>query len=45
VLTVILLFIPVLNIVILLILSSRATRALRQAGYRVGFFGAPDLSS
>jgi hypothetical protein len=42
---VILLFIPLLNIVILLILSSRTTRVLRQAGYRVGFFGAPDLPS
>jgi len=45
VLIVILLFIPLMNIVMLLILSSRATRALRQAGYRVGFFGAPDLPS
>ena len=45
VLMVILLFIPLINIVILLILSSRTTRALRQAGYRVGFFGAPDLPS
>lgn len=45
VLMVILLFIPIVNIVILLILSSRTTRALRQAGYRVGFFGAPDLPS
>lgn len=45
VLMVILLFVPLLNIVILLILSSRTTRALRQAGYRVGFFGAPDLPS
>lgn len=44
-LTVILLFVPLLNIVILLILSTRTTRALRQAGYRVGFFGAPDLPS
>jgi hypothetical protein len=45
VLLVILLFIPLVNIVILLILSSRTTRTLRQAGYRVGFFGAPDLPS
>lgn len=45
VLIVILLFIPLVNIVILLILSSRTTRALRQAGYRVGFFGALDLPS
>jgi hypothetical protein len=45
VLMVILLFIPLVNIVMLLILSSRSTRALRQAGYRVGFFGAPDLPS
>ncbi len=42
---VILLFIPLVNIVILLVLSSRTTRALREAGYRVGFFGAPDLPS
>lgn len=45
VLMVILLFIPLVNIVILLILSSRTTRTLREAGYRVGFFGAPDLPS
>jgi hypothetical protein len=45
VLMVILLFIPLINIVMLLILSSRTTRALRKAGYRVGFFGAPDLPS
>jgi hypothetical protein len=45
VLMTILLFIPLLNIIILLILSSRTTRTLRQAGYRVGFFGAPDLPS
>jgi hypothetical protein len=45
VLMVILLFIPLMNIVLLLILSSRTTRSLRQAGYRVGFFGAPDLPS
>jgi hypothetical protein len=45
VLIVILLFIPVVNIAILLILSSRTTRALRLAGYQVGFFGAPDLPS
>lgn len=45
VLQVILLFVPLLNIVLLLTLSSRTTRALRQAGYRVGFFGAPDLPS
>jgi len=45
VLMVILLFIPLVNIIILLVLSSRTTHALRQAGYRVGFFGAPDLPS
>jgi hypothetical protein len=40
-----LLFIPILNIIILLVLNSRATRALRQAGYEVGFFGAKGWSS
>jgi len=45
VLMVILLFIPLVNIIILLVLSARTTRALRQAGYRVGFFGARDLPS
>ena len=45
VLMVIVLFIPLMNIVMLLILSSRTTRALRRAGYRVGFLGAPDLPS
>jgi hypothetical protein len=33
-------FVPIINIIFLLILNSRTTRALRQAGYRVGFFGA-----
>jgi hypothetical protein len=45
VVTVILMFIPLLNIVTLLILSTRTTQVLRQAGYQVGFFGAPDLPS
>ena len=34
------LFIPIINIVIMAILSSRATRRLRAAGYRVGLLGA-----
>jgi hypothetical protein len=32
-------FVPLFNIIILLVLNARTTRALRQAGYRVGFFG------
>ena len=36
----VMIFAPLLNIVILAVLSSRATKMLRRAGYRVGFFGA-----
>ncbi|HYI00655.1 hypothetical protein [Hyalangium sp.] len=33
-------FVPLVGLIVLLILNSRATSALRAAGYRVGFFGA-----
>jgi len=33
-------FVPVANIVTLVVLSIRVTRLLRQAGWRVGLFGA-----
>jgi hypothetical protein len=36
----ILMFVPLLNIITLLVLSSRATRRLRDAGYQVGLLGA-----
>ena len=39
-LLVILQFIPLLNIITLVVLSSRATKALRAAGYKVGLLGA-----
>jgi len=32
--------VPLVNLIVMLILSSRATRALRAGGYRVGFLGA-----
>lgn len=32
-------FVPLVNLVMLLIVNSRATKALRSAGYEVGFFG------
>jgi hypothetical protein len=32
---------PLINLIIMITLSIRATRALRKAGYEVGFFGAP----
>ena len=35
-----LVFVPLVNLLVLAVLSSRATRALRKAGYRVGFLGA-----
>lgn len=34
------LFIPLANLVVLFMLSSRATKRLRDLGYEVGFFGA-----
>ena len=37
---VILMFIPLVNLITLLILNSRATSRLRQAGYKVGLLGA-----
>jgi biotin transporter BioY len=36
----VMIFVPLLNILILALLSSQATKSLRKAGYRVGFFGA-----
>ena len=35
--------VPLINVLVLLVLSSRATKIIRENGYRVGFFGA-DLS-
>jgi len=32
--------VPLVNLIVMLILNSRATRALRAGGYRVGFLGA-----
>lgn len=40
ILFVILAFLPLLGLVMLAIISSRATKALRAAGYEVGFLGA-----
>jgi hypothetical protein len=37
---VVLMLVPIVNLITLLIVNSRATRALRSAGYRVGFLGA-----
>lgn len=37
---IILLIIPLIGLITLLILNSKATQALRAAGYRVGLFGA-----
>jgi hypothetical protein len=36
----VLMFVPLINLITLLVVNSRATAALRNAGYRVGFFGA-----
>ncbi len=36
-------FVPIVNLVTLLILSSRATRTCRAAGVPVGFFGPKEL--
>lgn len=33
-------FVPLLNLIILLVLNARATRTLREAGYKVGLLGA-----
>jgi len=40
ILLVILMFVPLVNLITLLILNSRATRLLREAGYTVGLMGA-----
>jgi hypothetical protein len=40
ILLVILMFVPIVNLVTLLILNSRATSSLRAAGYTVGLLGA-----
>lgn len=37
---VILMFVPLINLISLLVLNSRATRQLRNAGYKVGLLGA-----
>lgn len=38
-LCVVLMFIPIVGLIVLLVLNSRATNRLRAAGYRVGFLG------
>ena len=40
VILIILMFVPLMNLVMLLVLNSRATKALREAGYKVGLMGA-----
>jgi hypothetical protein len=40
ILLVLLMFVPLISIITLAILNSRATKALRAAGYRVGLLGA-----
>jgi hypothetical protein len=35
-----LLFVPLINILVLLSINSRATKTLREGGYKVGFMGA-----
>jgi len=40
ILFVVLLVIPLVGLITLLVLNSRATKALREAGYKVGLFGA-----
>ena len=40
VILIILMFVPLVNLVVLLMLNSRATKALREAGYKVGLMGA-----
>lgn len=40
VLLIVLLLIPLVSLITLLILNSRATKILREAGHRVGLFGA-----
>jgi len=36
----VLMLVPLVNLILMVILSSRATKALREGGYRVGFLGA-----
>ncbi len=38
--TLVLMFVPLINLITLLVVNSKATSALRNAGYRVGFLGA-----
>jgi len=45
VVVVICMFIPLVSLVTLLVLNSKATKALRTAGYRVGLLGASKLAS
>jgi hypothetical protein len=40
VILIVLLFVPLVSLITLVILNSRATRILREHGYRVGLFGA-----
>jgi len=40
ILLLVLMFVPLVNLIVLLVVSGRATRALRDAGYRVGLLGA-----
>ncbi|HYI00231.1 hypothetical protein [Hyalangium sp.] len=40
ILLVLLMFVPLVSLIVLLILNSRASSVLRAAGYRAGFFGA-----
>ncbi len=40
ILLVILMFVPLVNLITLLLLNSRATKVLREAGYTVGLMGA-----
>ncbi|MDH5629962.1 MAG: hypothetical protein OEY96_07375 [Gammaproteobacteria bacterium] len=35
-----LLFVPLINLLVILSLNSRATKMLKEAGYTIGFFGA-----
>lgn len=37
--------VPLINILLLLVVNARATRKLRQAGYKVGFLGVSDRAA
>ncbi len=39
------LFVPLINIFVLLSINRRATKSLREAGYKVGFMGASKIKS